>query len=96
MSLSKQDVEYVAALARLHVSEDEKESLSHELSRILEHASELQKLDLDGVEPTSHVGVTQTVIRKDEPHESMPPELVLMNAPDAEDDQFKVPAVLEG
>ena len=96
MSLSKDDVEYVAQLARLHVTEEEKESLSAELSRILDHASELQKLNLDGVEPTSHVGVTQTVTRKDEPHESLPVDLVLANAPDAEEDQFKVPAILEG
>ncbi len=96
MSLSKKDVEYVAALARLHVTEVEKEALSAELSRILEYAGELKKLDLAGVEPTSHVGVTQTVVRKDEPRASLPLATVLANAPDAEEDQFKVPAILEG
>ena len=96
MSLTKKDVEHVAMLARLHVTEAEQESLSLELSRILQHADELQKLDLDGVEPTSHVGVTQTVVRKDEPQESLALEVVLANAPEVEEDQFKVPAILEG
>ena len=96
MSLTKKDVEHVAMLARIRVSDEEITSLATELSRILEHASELQKLDLDGVEPTSHVGVTQTVTRRDEPHESLPSEVVLANAPDVEEDQFKVPAILEG
>ncbi len=96
MSLSKKDVEHVAMLARIRVTDEEITSLATELSRILEHASELQKLDLDGVEPTSHVGVTQTVTRRDEPHESLPSEVVLANAPDVEEDQFKVPAILEG
>ena len=96
MSLSKKDVEHVAMLARIRVTDEEITSLATELSRILEHASELQKLDLDGVEPTSHVGVTQTVTRRDEPHESLPAHIVLANAPDVEEDQFKVPAILEG
>lgn len=96
MSLTKKDVEHVAMLARIRVTDEEITSLATELSRILEHASELQQLELEGVEPTSHVGVTQTVTRRDEPHESLPAQIVLANAPDVEEDQFKVPAILEG
>lgn len=96
MSLSKEDVEHVAALARLHVTEAEKAELAVELSRILDHATQLQQLDLTGVEATSHIGVDQTVTRKDVCRPSLPVDAVLANAPDVLDQQFKVPAILEG
>ncbi len=96
MNLTEQDVEHVARLARLIVTEDEKHTLAGELGRILEHADELGALDLTGVAPMSHVGDRQTAMRPDEPAPSLPPEITLANAPDADEQQFRVPAVLEG
>lgn len=96
MNLTKADVEHVAALARLHVTEDEKAVLAGELSRILEYASELQRLDLQHVAATSQIGIEHTVTRSDVAERSLPPEVVMANAPDEEEQQFRVPAVLEG
>ncbi len=96
MTLSKADVDHVARLARLDLSEQEKAELAEELSAILDYASQLQEVDLDAVEPMSHVSGQHAVFRKDEPHVSLPPDVVLKNAPDAEDQQFKVPAIMEG
>lgn len=96
MSLTDKDIEHVANLARLQVFENEKRSLAGELSRILEYAGDLQRLDLTGVEPTSHVGVKESVMRSDEPSPSLPAEVALANAPDTDEQQFRVPAVLEG
>lgn len=96
MELTRQEVEHVATLARLHVTEEEKGVLASELSRILDYAKELQVLDLTNVAATSQIGITQTVTRADEPHPSLPQFVVLANAPEEEDGMFRVPAVLEG
>lgn len=96
MRLTTADVEHVAALARLHVSEQEKVVLTDELSRIFQYAEELQELDLALVSATSQIGVTQTVTRADEVRPSLPQALALACAPDEEEGQFRVPAVLEG
>ncbi len=100
MSLSRKDVLHVATLARLHVTDAEQEELAQELSRILAYAAQLNTLDLvaslAGVEVTSHMSVSSMVTRPDAQGESLPPEVVLANAPDAEEQQFRVPAVLEG
>lgn len=96
MGLSKKDVEYVASLARLRVTESEIETLAAELGRILEYAGELGRLELEGVPITTHAALTQSVTRPDEPQASLPQEVTLANAPEAEEGQFKVPAVLEG
>lgn len=96
MTLSKADVDHVARLARLDLSEQEEVELAAELSAILDYASQLQEVNLDEVEPMSHVSGQHTVFRKDEPHISLAPDVVLQNAPDAEDQQFKVPAIMEG
>ena len=96
MTMSKADVDHVARLARLDLSEQEEVELASELSAILDYASQLQRIDLDQVAAMSHVNGSRTVFRKDEPHVSLSPEIVLRNAPDTEDQQFKVPAILEG
>lgn len=96
MGLSKRDVEHVAALARLHVAEEDKDSMAQALSRILEFAQGLQALDLSGVEATSQVGVSQSVTRTDTVRPSLSNDAALANAPDAMDGQFRVPSVLEG
>ncbi len=95
MSINISDVEHVARLARLDLSEEEKEMFTAQLSAILKYAEKLNELDTDNVEPTTHVLHVSNVMREDEVKESLPIEKVLRNAPDDEDGQFKVPAVLE-
>jgi len=95
MSITVQDVEHVANLARLELTESEKERLAGQLSAILEYAEKLNELNTEGVEPTSHVLPLYNVMREDEARPSLPVEKALLNAPEEEDGQFKVPAVLE-
>ena len=82
----------MAKLARLRLDEDEVERMADELSSILEHVERINELDLDGVEPTSHVIDVENVLRADEPRPSLPRERALANAPDATDEGFRVPS----
>lgn len=95
MSITPKDVEHVARLARLELSDAEKDQFTEQLNAILKYAEKLNGLDTDNVEPTSHVLPIKNVMREDEKRPSLPIEKVLLNAPDEEDGQFKVPAVLE-
>jgi aspartyl-tRNA(Asn)/glutamyl-tRNA(Gln) amidotransferase subunit C len=95
MSISRQDVEHVAALARLQLTENEKAQFTEQLNAILSFAEKLNELDTDGVEPTTHVLPLKNVMREDESRPSLDQKKVLRNAPEAEDGHFKVPAVLE-
>jgi aspartyl-tRNA(Asn)/glutamyl-tRNA(Gln) amidotransferase subunit C len=95
MSISIQDVEHVANLARLELNDAEKEQFTRQLNAILKYAEQLNGLDTDGIEPTSHAMPLVNVMREDEARPSWPLEQVMRNAPDEEDGHFKVPAVLE-
>lgn len=95
MSITVKDVEHVANLARLELSEEEKEQFTGQLNAILKYAEKLNELDTEQVEPTSHVLPVTNVMRDDAVRESVAVEIALKNAPDEEDGQFKVPAVLE-
>lgn len=95
MSISIQDVEHVAKLARLELTEEEKAKYAEQLGAILDYAQKLNELDTENVPPTSHVLPIANVMRDDEPRPSWPIEKVMLNAPDEEDGQFRVPAVLE-
>ena len=95
MSITMQDVEHVANLARLNLSAEEKEQFAGQLNAILKYADKLNELDTSNIEPTSHVLPLANVMREDEVRPSWPIEQVLANAPDEEDGHFKVPAVLE-
>lgn len=95
MSIAVQDVEHVAKLARLDLSEEEKTKFTEQLNAILKYAEKLNELDTDDVAPTSHVLPIANVMREDEVRPSLPIEKVLLNAPDEEDGQIRVPAVLE-
>jgi aspartyl-tRNA(Asn)/glutamyl-tRNA(Gln) amidotransferase subunit C len=90
--IDREQVLHVAKLARLKLTDEEVERMSDELSSILEHVERINQLDLDGVEPTSHVVDVENVLRPDEPRESWPRERVLDVAPDATDDGFRVPS----
>ena len=89
--IDRQQVLHVAKLARLKLTDEEVERMADELSSILEHVERINELDLDGVEPTSHVVDVENVLRPDEPRPSLPRERALANAPDATDDGFRVP-----
>jgi aspartyl-tRNA(Asn)/glutamyl-tRNA(Gln) amidotransferase subunit C len=90
--IDREQVLYVAKLARLKLTDDEVEKMTGELSQILEHVERMEGLDLDGVEPTSHVVALENVLREDVPRESLPRERALEQAPDATDDGFRVPS----
>ncbi|HYH03464.1 MAG TPA: Asp-tRNA(Asn)/Glu-tRNA(Gln) amidotransferase subunit GatC [Bacillota bacterium] len=95
MSLSKAEVEHVARLARLELSETEKEEFTGQLNEILHFVEQLNQLDTKAVEPTAHAIPVANVFRQDEVKPSLDPELALTNAPDRVDNFFKVPKVLE-
>jgi aspartyl-tRNA(Asn)/glutamyl-tRNA(Gln) amidotransferase subunit C len=89
--IDREQVLHVARLARLHLDEDEIERMSRELSSVLDHIEKVSELDLEGVEPTSHVVRLENVLRPDEPRPSWPREKVLEGAPDVAQGGFRVP-----
>lgn len=93
--ISREEVEHVAWLARLALDENEKERVRHELNRILEAFAELQQLDTEDVEPTSHAVPMSNVFRDDVVGESLDRDDVLANAPDRTDTCFRVPLIIE-
>lgn len=95
MLITKKDVEYVAALARLEFSEEEKEKYTEQLNVILEYVNQLNELDTEGVKPTYHVLPVNNVMREDEVRPSMDRGKVLMNAPDRDMGCFRVPRIIE-
>lgn len=90
--IERRDVLHVAKLARLRLSEDEIEKMTEELAGILGHVDRIGELDLDGVEPTSHVVALENVLRADEPRESWPRDVMLAQAPDPAEGAFRVPS----
>jgi aspartyl-tRNA(Asn)/glutamyl-tRNA(Gln) amidotransferase subunit C len=90
--IEREQVLHVAKLARLGLAEDEVETMAGELSGILEHVDRIAELDLEDVEPTSHVVELENVLRADLPHESLPPEVALASAPDPDENAFRVPS----
>ena len=95
MKLTKEEVEHVAKLARLAVSEEEKEAMSRQLSEILTYVGKLNELDTSKVEPTSHVLDLSNVVRDDVVRDSLSAAEALANAPDREGDHFRVPKIIE-
>jgi aspartyl-tRNA(Asn)/glutamyl-tRNA(Gln) amidotransferase subunit C len=95
MTLSLEQVETIANLARLELSPDEKERMSLQLSAILDYVNRLQELDTGGIPPTSSVLPPRSVLRPDEARPGLERDILLRNAPDIEAGQFRVPPVLE-
>lgn len=93
MKLSIEEVEHIAALARLALTDAEKRQYSEQLSDILDYAARLDELDTDQIPPTSSVLDMHLRLREDESRTSLSTEDVLKNAADTQDDQFKVPPV---
>ena len=90
--IDREQVLHVARLARLELTEDEVERMATELSGILDHVDRISALDLEGVDPTTHVVALENVLRPDEPTPSLPRERALEQAPDAADGAFRVPS----
>jgi len=90
--IEREQVLHVAKLARLGLSDEEIETMAGELSGILEHVDRIAGLDLDDVEPTSHVVELENVWRADVPHESLEASVALAQAPDPHDGSFRVPS----
>jgi aspartyl-tRNA(Asn)/glutamyl-tRNA(Gln) amidotransferase subunit C len=90
--IDREQVLHVARLARLELSDDEVETMARELSGILEHVDKVAELDLDGVEPTTHVVRRENILRADEPEPCLPRESALEQAPDPADGAFRVPS----
>ena len=90
--IDRDQVLHVARLARLRLDEADVERMAGELSTILDHIEKIGELDLDGVEPTSHVIQVENVMRPDEPRPSMPRERALEQAPSESGGGFAVPS----
>ncbi len=95
MALTRAEVEHLAKLARLGLSEEEKAKFEEQLSIILDHFDVLRQIDTEGIPPTAHTLPLENVLSTDEPRPSLPPEDILANAPRAEEGFFRVRAVLE-
>jgi aspartyl-tRNA(Asn)/glutamyl-tRNA(Gln) amidotransferase subunit C len=94
--IERDQVLHVARLARLRLTEDEVERMASEMSKILEHVAKMNELDLEGVEPTSHVVELQNVLRDDVPRECLSREQALAPAPDVAEGGFRVPSPGQG
>jgi aspartyl-tRNA(Asn)/glutamyl-tRNA(Gln) amidotransferase subunit C len=95
MTLTRAEVDHIALLARLDLTDEEKIRFQQQLSDILEYVAQLQKLDTTKVAPTSGVLQAGSRLRADEPRAGLTTREALQNAPETEDQQFRVPPVLE-
>jgi len=93
--ISLKDVEHVARLARLELSEADKERMRRELDSILSYIDKLRALDTEGVEPTAHAIPMTNVMRDDMPRPSLPQDVMLANAPERSGEFFRVPRIIE-
>lgn len=94
MSISRQDIEKVALLARLQLSESELQSMTEQLAQIVEYVDLLAEVDTDGIEPMAHAVEVANVFEDDIVRPSLPPEVALANAPHHDERGYLVPAVL--
>ena len=88
-----QDVEHVAKLARLDLTEEEKVKFSKQLGDVLKYVEQMNEVDTSNVEPLSHVVEFNNVMREDEIHYDCSKEELMMNAPEEENGFFKVPKI---
>jgi aspartyl-tRNA(Asn)/glutamyl-tRNA(Gln) amidotransferase subunit C len=95
MSLTAEQVRWVAHLARLELSDAEVAEMTPQLDAVLEYVQQLQQVATEGVEPLAHPLPIQNVFRNDEPGTSLTPDQALANAPARRGDFYGVPAVLE-
>jgi len=93
--ISSKEVEYVAHLARLEISDQEKDKFTRQLNDILLYIDKLNELDTQGVEPMSHAMAVTNAFREDKVLESIGSKAALANAPDARGEFFRVPKVID-
>ena len=97
MAEVKLDIDYVAELARLELSPEQKAALSAELGSIVDYIAELSEVDVEGVEPTAHASACSNAWREDEVKPSYPRDVMLANAPGVIDGQLiRLPRVMPG
>ncbi len=98
MAITREEVRKIAELAKLDFSDEELGEFTEQFQHILDYIEKLKEVGIEGVEPTSHVSLTEGfekhMLRQDEPHPSLTVEEALANAPDRRDDHFLVPKVL--
>ncbi len=95
MSLTAQEVEHIARLARLELTGEQRELYREQLSAILDYIEKLRTLDTTDVPPTAGGGLTRMTLRPDVSRPGLPTDVLLDNAPDTEADQFRIPPVFE-
>ena len=95
MSLTIEEVEHIAKLARLELSAEQKALYRQQLSNILDHIVKLRQLDTGGVPPTAGGGLSRMELRADQAVPGLSTKALLENAPETEDNQFKLPPVFE-
>lgn len=95
MKLTLEEVSNVATLARLDLEDEEKQRLAEHLNQIIDHFSRLQELDTSGVEPTDRVLPIRNVYREDSARPSLERQAILAQAPEANDEAFLVPRVVD-
>ena len=95
MSVSTEEIENIANLARLNLNENEKEKLKGQVNQILEYVKKLNELNTDDIEPLSHTLELTNVFRKDEVQESLSQHKAPLNAPVKSDQFFRVPKVIK-
>ena len=94
MSLSREDVEKVSLLARLQLSSAELDTMTAQLSQIVEYIEQLSELDTEDVQPMAHAADIVNLFSDDEPRDSLPRDQALANAPKQDGQCYRVPAVL--
>ncbi len=95
MKISRKEIEHIAVLARLSLSEEEKDLFGSQLSSILDYMEKLNELDTRDIDPTSHVLSLHNVMREDTLTSSIPREDALMNAPSRTEKFYRVPKIIE-
>jgi len=95
MKITGELVDYIANLARIELTEQEKQVYRGQLEAILDYIDKLNELDTTGVEPMVHTLSLQNVFRNDAVRPSLPREAALRNAPERSEDSYKVPAILD-
>jgi len=94
MKITRSEVEHVAHLARLNLSEDELEKMTGQLDTILNYVAKLEELDATGIEPTTHAFSISNAFREDVVRESLPREESLRNCAVSNDEAFIVPRII--
>jgi aspartyl-tRNA(Asn)/glutamyl-tRNA(Gln) amidotransferase subunit C len=93
-NIKKEDMEYLGKLARIQLSDEEKEHLQKELKKIIGYISQLDKISTEEIEPTYHVLDITNVFRQDEKRDSLKQEKVFKNAPEKKGQYFRVPRII--